>query len=141
MQVPEIKEKESLKKFLDLIDRYGEVELRDVTIDVEELELSVNADAQAINPIVVREELGRTLAEVGRVLLGSPITTPTPIQSQQQIIEPQKPKITDMVEIGYSPPKSEYSGRIVEVTIGATKTAKSVFLACLRFILITIGKE
>ena len=117
----EIKKKESIKKFLDLINRYGEVELRDVTIDVEELELSVNTGAQAINPMVVREELGRTLAEVGRVLLGSPITTSTSIQSQQQIIEPQKPKITDMIEIGYNIPKREYSGRIVEVTIGATK--------------------
>ncbi len=121
MQVTEIKEQESIKKFLDIINRYGEVELRDITIDVEELELSVNTGAQASNPMVLREELGRALAEVGRMLLGSPIPVQTPTQSQQQIIEKPKPKITDLIEVGYTPTKLEYTGRIVEVTIGATK--------------------
>jgi len=116
-------EKGLLKNFLDLLNRYGEVELEGLTLQAEDLEITVKPGAQA-SDVAMRKELGRAFAELGRTLVGGGVTvpiTPPPAAPTTPPTPPPSLRPTELPELEYNLPIRKYPSKIVEVTLGATK--------------------
>ncbi|MEM4311532.1 MAG: CO dehydrogenase/acetyl-CoA synthase subunit delta [Nitrososphaerales archaeon] len=121
----EDKEKGMLKNLMELLDKYEELTLEGVSLSADELEINIKS-SKALQGKIIREELGKTLLELGKALikggLAEAITPPTLTQIQSQIQQPLLPsKPLELKESDYKLPIKKYSGKIVEVTIGATK--------------------
>jgi acetyl-CoA decarbonylase/synthase complex subunit delta len=95
----EEKQKKGLLKFspelFDVLSKLQEVELEDVDLDIGDLEISLQPSAVAAPPRVVAPPVGAA----------------------------KKGKPSTIIEVDYVPPVETYSGRIVEVQLGATKSS------------------
>jgi len=85
-------------KLLDLLSKFGEITLKDVEIDAEELEIWIPAALPA--PIPIQPPAPAAVAPPGAVL--------------------KKP--IEILRAEYKPPAQKYPGRIVEVKLGATRS-------------------
>ena len=117
----EKKEEDFLKSLLDLITSYGEIELQDVTLSAEDFEITVKTGAPA-SAASVRRELGMAFAELGKLLAGvaPSVTVPAP-PPPTPTAPPPPPKPKELPKVEFKPPTRKYPGKIVEVTIGATR--------------------
>ena len=80
--------------FLRLLAKFQELEIEDVAIEAEELE--IHLPPPAVIPV------------------GAPAAAPA--------VAPPVLKPTELIEVEFTPPVMEYPGKVVEVTIGATKS-------------------
>ena len=86
------------KEILDILEKYGELEFEDVTIEAEELVLKIAAGVAAMAPPPIR------------AMVPGAIPTAAP---------PVKP--FEFIEEEFKPPIQEYPGQIVEVQFGQTR--------------------
>jgi len=82
-----------LPKLLEILGRLGEIELRDVDIDVGELEIWLQSAAPLVAPRVAAVPAAA----------------------------PPRVKPTEILEAEFTPLTQKYPGRVLEVTLGATK--------------------
>lgn len=91
-------EKESEEEFLNLLKvltRFQEIELEDVEMEIGDLELWLQPG----------------------------VTAPAALRKALKVARPLKPKPTTILPVDFVSPIEQYLGRIVEVTLGATKSA------------------
>jgi len=81
-------------KLIELLSKLQELELEDVDIDVGDLEIWLQPSAVAAAPRAVAPP----------------------------VVVPKKAKPSTIIEVDFAPPVETYSGRIVEVQLGATKS-------------------
>ncbi|MFH1328004.1 MAG: CO dehydrogenase/acetyl-CoA synthase subunit delta [Candidatus Bathyarchaeota archaeon] len=113
------KNKDALKNLSDILSRYGEVELENLTLNAENLEITLKPNASAnVSDIFLKKELVRAFAELGKVLSGLSVATP----AVPTLAPPLPPRPKELPEIEYHLPVREYPGKLVEVTLGATKS-------------------
>jgi acetyl-CoA decarbonylase/synthase complex subunit delta len=97
--VGEKEEKKASLKFnselFEILSRLQEVELEDVDLDVGDLEIWLQPSAVAAAPRVV---------------------------APPKVAVPKKVKPSTIIEVPFAPPAETYSGKIVEVQLGATKS-------------------
>jgi acetyl-CoA decarbonylase/synthase complex subunit delta len=123
----EKKEKDLLKSFLDLINRYGEIELEGLSLQAKDLEITVRPGAQPTD-LVMRKVLGNAFAQLGQTLIGGRVAMPTaptptiPPAVPKPTPPSPPPKPTELPELEFSSPTQKYPSSIVEVTLGATKS-------------------
>jgi acetyl-CoA decarbonylase/synthase, CODH/ACS complex subunit delta len=120
----------------DLLERlanFQEIELQDVDIEFDEIEVDLGSGGGGVSPAILSRmafefALIRDSANRMTQLLGG-VSIP-PMGSYPQITQPQTltkqvpPKVlpTQLLPAKTSIPKGDYSGEIVEVKIGATKS-------------------
>jgi acetyl-CoA decarbonylase/synthase complex subunit delta len=137
------KKKINLPISADLLERlakFQEIELQDVEIELEEIEFDLGSGGSSINPAImsrmafefalIRDSANR----MTQLLRGSAIPTTSYVPQQiqpQQIAKPTpvirpipviKPLPTQLIPAKTSIPGGSYSGEIVEVKLGATKS-------------------
>jgi acetyl-CoA decarbonylase/synthase complex subunit delta len=132
------------KDLLEKLAKFQEIELEDVVIDLDEIELSVDSSGASMNPAVfgrmayefalIRDSTARlsqmfgggipqSVALPSQHLVAQPSSVPhvtTPQTVARQIAPKVKP--TALLPTKTSIPGADYSGEIVEVKLGATKT-------------------
>jgi acetyl-CoA decarbonylase/synthase complex subunit delta len=86
-------------KLLDLLSKFGEITLKDVEIDAEELEIWIPAALPA--PIPIQPPAPAAAVAPPGAVLKKPI---------------------EILRAEYKPPAQKYPGRIVEVKLGATRS-------------------
>jgi acetyl-CoA decarbonylase/synthase complex subunit delta len=114
-----------LKKFFDLLEIYKEFELENVSLQADEFELSIGSGTSRIPSNLIKREIGKAFAEIGNALLGgrANLTPVSPTPSKQVTVpKTQISRPTQLPTLEYTPMVREYPGKIVEVTLGATKT-------------------
>ena len=128
---------------LERLAKFQEIELQDVDIEFEEIEFDLGTGGGGINPGVLSRmafEFAQIRDSANRMtyLLGGGATpttgfAPQPIQLQpaqhqamqpQAVVKPAVPRVipTQLLSAKTSIPEGVYSGEIVEVKLGATKS-------------------
>ena len=115
------KEKKWLKDLLDLIRGSDEIEMADVVIDTEELTISFIPPQAPQMPGYFKLSI-EPLTGAGKIEFlveaspyGIRLLAPTPPP-------PAKPKVIELIKVPFEYPKLPFTGKIAEVTIGATKS-------------------
>jgi acetyl-CoA decarbonylase/synthase complex subunit delta len=119
---------------LERLAKFQEIELQDVDIEVDEIEIDLGTGSGGINPALFNRmafEFGLIRDSANRMtqLLGGSIVPPLGQVPQQMKSQPVSQKIaptkilpTDLITAKTSIPHGAYSGEIVEVRLGATKS-------------------
>jgi acetyl-CoA decarbonylase/synthase complex subunit delta len=128
---------------LERLAKFQEIELQDVDIELDEIEVDLGSGGGGVNPAVmsrmafefslIRDSANRMTQLLGGGAIPATSYTPQPAQQQpvqQQSMQPQavaKPVIprvlpTELVSATTNIPQAAYSGEIVEVKLGATKS-------------------
>ena len=126
---------EDLKNLLGLLTRFQEIELEDVEMEIGDLELWLQggvggSPAQELALRGLLEFLNAAesgIASAKRLIAGRGVVprTLTPsavIPRTQKIAPPVAAKPSTLLQADFISPVEEYSGQIVEVTLGATKS-------------------
>jgi acetyl-CoA decarbonylase/synthase complex subunit delta len=117
---------EDVKRLARLLAEAEELELQGVDIRAEELELTVRPSEGIDVGALVRQELGRLLAGFGQALIGGVGTqSQAPPKVEEDKATEAAVSVTlpaELKRVEFKPPVREYPGRVVEVTIGATRS-------------------
>jgi acetyl-CoA decarbonylase/synthase complex subunit delta len=131
------------KDLLEKLAKFQELELEDVVIDLDEIEISLESGGAGMNPAIfgrlaqefalIRDSTARmsymlgggvppqTVVPTQQTVISSP---PTMIPSQHAVAQPIIPRVkpTALLPAKTGIPLGNYSGEIVEVKLGATKS-------------------
>ena len=123
---------EDLNDIMNLLTKFREIELEDVEMDIGDLELwlqggGAGSPVQGLALRGLLEFLNKAESGIrsAKQILGGKVVASHALTPQSSLspkgVQPVVKKPSALLEADFVPPVMEYSGKIVEVTLGATK--------------------